>query len=153
MRTPSPSWPSPGRTGRGIWNKGRSAAQRAAELIRKLEDERASAKVDRGSLEMGSTTRARPAPTPRSTTTNPLADGARVVEPKPRGDTVLDFSKTFTVGGVEVTKPDGERVIDFSRGAAPLDILTGDAAASAPDETGVAESKKDDPPKGDDASR
>ena len=133
-------------------NKGRSAAQRAAELIRKLEDERASAKVDRPH-EMGSTTRARPAPTPRSTTRNPLADGARVVEPKPKGDTVLDFSKTFTVGGVEVTKPDGERVIDFSRGAAPLDILTGDAAASAPDETGVAESKKDDPPKGDDASR
>ena len=79
--------------------------------------------------------------------------GARVVEPKPKGDTVLDFSKTFTVGGVEVTKPDGERVIDFSRGAAPLDILTGDAAAPAPDETGVAESKKDDPPKSDDASR
>ena len=133
-------------------NKGRSAAQRAAELIRKLEDERASAKVDRPH-EMGSTTRARPAPTPRSTTRNPLADGARVVEPKPKGDTVLDFSKTFTVGGVEVTKPDGERVIDFSRGAAPLDILTGDAAAPAPDGAGVAESKKDDPPKGDDASR
>ena len=121
-------------------DRDRSAADRAAELIRKLEAERArqraarappkaraAAAVARAEATAAAPTLERPAPAaPRSP-----ADPVVSVE-NPEGDTILDYSKP---GGVEVTAGtvtrhrSGETVIDFSRTgarAAAPDLLTGD---------------------------
>ena len=121
-------------------DRDRSAADRAAELIRKLEAERARQRADRAppkaraaaAVARAEATAAAPTlerPTPAAPRSP--ADPVVSVE-NPEGDTILDYSKP---GGVEVTAGtvtrhrSGETVIDFSRTgarAAAPDLLTGD---------------------------
>ena len=123
-------------------DRDRSAADRAAELIRKLETERARQRADRAppkaraAAAVARDEAPSRAPTlERGQLAAPRSPADPVVSVEnPAGDTILDYSKP---GGVEVTAGtvtrhrSGETVIDFSRTgarAAAPDLLTGDGA-------------------------